>query len=135
MQMYCPSLEPQRGLCQGADLSVLPAIKHTFPHANSLYDIGVKILSVTSVTRAMIADFNSLQAGLIFDASQIDPGVSETSEQSPFSAGFNIRSVQDPIGYTRATPEAFCFQRSLQNISIILENHRRGSRDFRVCAD
>jgi len=60
----------------------------------------------------MIADFNSLQAGLTFDASQIDPGVSETSEQSPFSAGINIRSVQDPIGYTRATPEALYFQRS-----------------------
>ena len=29
MQMYCTSLEPKRGLGQGADLSVLTAIKHT----------------------------------------------------------------------------------------------------------
>jgi len=29
MQMYCTSLEPKRGLGQGADLSVLSAIKHT----------------------------------------------------------------------------------------------------------
>jgi len=68
MQMYCTSLEPKRGLGQGADLNVLTAIKHTLPHAKSLHDIGVRQLSSSGVTRAMIADFNSLQAGLIFDA-------------------------------------------------------------------
>ena len=37
MQMYCTSLEPQRGLGQGADLSILTAIKYTLPQAKSLY--------------------------------------------------------------------------------------------------
>jgi len=39
MQMYCTSLEPNRGLGQGADLSVLTAIKYTLSHAKSLHDI------------------------------------------------------------------------------------------------
>jgi len=53
----------------------------------------------------MISDFNSLQVGLIFDASQITTGLNETSEQDPVGTGFKIRSVQDSIGYTRATPD------------------------------
>jgi len=62
-------------------------------------------LSATAVTRAMIADFNSLQVGLIFDASHVTPGVNETSEQNPLTSGFNNRSAHDPIGYTKATPD------------------------------
>ena len=106
MQMYCTSLEPKHGLSQGEDLSVLTAIKHTLPHAKSLYDIGVRQLSTSGVTCAIIADFNSLQAGLIiFDASHVTPGDNKTSEQSPTTSYFNIRSAQDPIGYTKATPD------------------------------
>jgi len=105
MQMYCTSLEPKRGLGQGADLSVLTAITHTLPHAKSLHDIRVHKLSATAVSRAMIADFNSLQAELIFDASHVTPGVNETSEQTPLTSCFNIRSAQDTIGYTKATPD------------------------------
>ena len=65
MQMDCTNLEPKRGLGQGADLSVLTAIKHTLLHAASLHDIGVRLLSASDVTRAMIANFSSLQGGLI----------------------------------------------------------------------
>jgi len=53
----------------------------------------------------MITDFNSLQGGSIFDASQITTGLNETSEQDPFGTGFHIRSVQDSRGYTRASPD------------------------------
>jgi len=42
---------------------------------------------------------------LIFDASHVTPGDNETSEQSPTTSDFNIRSAQDPIGYTKATPD------------------------------
>ena len=52
----------------------------------------------------MIVDFNSLQAGLLFNASYVAPGVNETSEQSPSSEGCDIRSIQDPTGYTPGTP-------------------------------
>jgi len=37
MQMCCTSLEPKRGLGQGADLSILTAMKCTLPQAKSLY--------------------------------------------------------------------------------------------------
>jgi len=73
MQIYCTNLEPKRGLGQGADLSVLTAIKYTLLHAASLYDIGVRPLSASDVTRAIIADFSSLHRGLIYDASHITP--------------------------------------------------------------
>jgi len=106
MQMYCTSLEPKRGLGQGADLSHGTHCHQTYtPHAKSLHDIGVRQLSASDVTRAMIADFNSLQAGLIFNASHVTPGDNETSEQSPTTSDFNIRSAQDPIGYTKVTPD------------------------------
>jgi len=105
VQMNCTSLEPKRGLGQGADLSVLTAIKHTLPHTKSLHDIAVRQLSASGVTRAMIADLNSLHAGLIFDASHVTPGDNKTSEQSPTTSDFKIRSAQDPIGYTNATPD------------------------------
>ena len=105
MQMYCTSLEPKRGLGQGADLSVLTAFKHTLPHAKSLYDIGVRILSPSEVTRAMLADFNSVKGGLVFDATQVDSLQNETSERNPLGEGFHLRSARDPLGYTRATPD------------------------------
>ena len=35
IQMYCISLEPKHGLGQGADLSILTAIKFTLPPAKS----------------------------------------------------------------------------------------------------
>jgi len=62
--MYCTSLEPKRGLGQGANLSILTAIKYTLPQAKSLYDIGVRVMSAADITRAMLADFNSMKGGL-----------------------------------------------------------------------
>jgi len=85
MQMYCTSLEPKRGLGQGADLSILTAIKYTIPHAKSLHDIGVRAMSAADVTRAMLADFNSLKGGSVFDATQVDSLCNETSERNPFT--------------------------------------------------
>jgi len=48
MQMYCTGLKPKRGLGQGADLSILTAIKYTLSQAKSLYDIGVRVMPPTS---------------------------------------------------------------------------------------
>jgi len=105
MKMYCTSLEPKRGLGQGADLSILTAIKYTLPQAKSLHDIGVRVMSAVDTTRAMLADFNSMKGGFVFDATQVDSLVNETSERNPFGKGHNLRSVRDPSGYTRATPD------------------------------
>jgi len=41
MHMYCTSLEPKRGLDQGADLSIRTAKKYTLPQAKSMYTIEI----------------------------------------------------------------------------------------------
>ena len=61
-------------------------------------------MSDANITRAMLADFDSMKGKTIFDATQVDFLDNETSERNPFGKGRNLRSVRDPIGYTRATP-------------------------------
>jgi len=65
MQMHCTRLEPNRGLGQGADISILTAIKYTLPQAKSLYDIGVNVMSAADIKRAMLANFNSIKGGSV----------------------------------------------------------------------
>jgi len=84
MQMYCTSLEPKRGLGQGADLSILTAIKYTLPQAKSLYDIRVHVMSAADITRAMLADFDSMTGRSVFDTTQVDSLDNQTSERNPF---------------------------------------------------
>jgi len=73
MQMYCTSLEPKRGLGQGADLSILIAIKYTPPQAKSLYGNGVRIMSDADITRAMLTDFNSIKGVLYLTSPKSTP--------------------------------------------------------------
>ena len=42
IQLFCTSLEPKTLLGQGADLTLLTAIRKTHPHAKTLHDIGVR---------------------------------------------------------------------------------------------
>jgi len=65
MQMNCTCLEPKCGLGQRADLSILTTIKYTLPQAKSLYDIGVCVMSAAHITRAILADFNSMKGGSV----------------------------------------------------------------------
>jgi len=81
MQMYCTSLESKRGLGQGADLSILTAIKYTVPQAKSPYDIGVRVMSAADITRAMLTDFDSMKGGSILDATQVNSLDNETMRQ------------------------------------------------------
>jgi len=62
-------------------------------------------MSAADITRAMLADFNSMKGGSVFDATQVDSLDNETSECNPSRTGHNFRSVRDPSGYTRATPD------------------------------
>jgi len=101
--MYCTSLEPRPCLGQGADLSILIAIRFTLPQAKSLYDIidiEVPVMSAADITRAMLADFDSMKGGSVFDATQVDSFDNETSQRNPFKG-----TMRDPIGYTQATPD------------------------------
>jgi len=63
--MYCTSLEPKRGLGHDADLGILTTIKYTLPQAKSLYEIGVRVMSAADITRARLADFNSMIGGSV----------------------------------------------------------------------
>jgi len=53
----------------------------------------------------MLADFDSMKGGTVFDATQVDSLDNATSGRNPFGKGHNLRSVRDPIGYDRATPD------------------------------
>ena len=97
MQMYCTSLEPKRGLGHGADLSILTAIKYTLPQAKSLYDNGVRVMSDADITRAMLADFDSMKGGSVFDATEVDSLDNEISEHNPFGHPFG-QKAQSLIG-------------------------------------
>jgi len=70
MQMFGTGLELKRVLCQGADLSILTAIKYTLPQAQLLYDIGIHVMSAADITIAMLSDFNSTKGG--FDATLVN---------------------------------------------------------------
>jgi len=72
MQIYCTGLEPKRILGQGADLCILTAMKYTLPWAKSLYDIGVRVMSAADISRAILADFDSMKGGSVFDTTQAD---------------------------------------------------------------
>jgi hypothetical protein len=53
----------------------------------------------------LIAAFNSMLGGTIFDASQALSDDFETSKQNPFGAECHLRSSQDPVGYSKGAPD------------------------------
>ena len=61
-------------------------------------------VSAADVTRAMLANINSIREGLVFDVTQ-DSLHNETSERNLFGKGHDHRSILEPIGYSRATPD------------------------------
>jgi len=84
MQMFCTSLEPKTQRGQDADLSIMSALTLTNLGAKSLFDLGVCCKPRSETTRGMIAAFDSMLGGTIFDASQPSCDDFETSEQNPF---------------------------------------------------
>jgi len=79
MHMFCTSLEPNIKQGQGADLSIMTAFKITNPGAKSLFDLCVRLKPRSDTTRGMIAAFDSMLGGTIFDASQASSDDLETS--------------------------------------------------------
>jgi len=84
IQLFCTSLEPKTKPEQGADLSIIAALKITNSGAKLLFDLGVGCKARSDTTRSMIAAFNSMLGATIFDASQASSNDFETSEQKPF---------------------------------------------------
>jgi len=54
---------------QGADVSILTALKITKPGAKSLFDLGIRCKPHSDTTHNMIAAFDSIMGSTIFDAS------------------------------------------------------------------
>jgi len=69
---------------QGADFSILTALKITKPGAKSLFDLGVRSKPCSDTTHNMIAAFDSMLDGTIFDVSQASSDDLATSEQNSF---------------------------------------------------
>jgi len=90
---------------QGADLSIMTALKITKPGAKSLFDLGVRCKPHSDTTHYMIKAFDSMMGGAIFDASQASSDDFETSEQHPSSDECNLRSPRDPVGYSKCAPD------------------------------
>jgi len=61
----------------------LAALTLTNPGAKSLFDLGVRCKPCSETTRGMIAAFDSMLGGTIFDALQASSDDFETSEQNP----------------------------------------------------
>ena len=93
-------------------------------------------MSAADVTRAMLADLNSLKGGPVFDATQVDSFCNETSERNPFGDGYNLRSARDPIGYTRATPDPKLGTMAKPCVVLCTQNGSKAKalrcKDFRV---
>jgi len=106
IQLFCTSLEPKTKQGQGADLSIMPALKITKPGAKLLFDLGVRCKPRADTTRNMIAAFDSMMGNTIFDASQTLSDDFETSEQNRFGDEWHLRSSRDAVGYSTGAPNS-----------------------------
>ena len=105
IQLYPRSLERKRGLAQGADFSLLTAIRTQHPSANTWADLGVHVPSASSGTAAALAALAAYTGGTRFTADAQPASAVETSEQSPLSlhslAADEADDPHAPPGYTR----------------------------------
>ena len=108
-----------RSVGKGEDFSIMTAIKMTKPNAKSLYDVDIRAQSQDEVTQALLATFEVTRAcsketrallaafaetrgGSIFNTTHVLTNAEETSEPIVFADGYNVRSLHDPVRYTRA---------------------------------
>ena len=106
MQIICTSLEPNIKQGQGADLSITTALTLTNPGAKSLFDLGVRCKPRSETTRGMIAAFDSMLGGTIFDASQASSDDFEHQSKilSVMSATCDYLAIQLAIPKVHPTP-------------------------------
>ena len=82
----------------------MTALTLTNPGAKSLCDLGVRCKPRSETTRGIIAVFDSMLDGTIFEASQASCDAFETSGQNPFSDDCHLQSSRDPVGYSKGAP-------------------------------
>ena len=106
IQLYPKSLEPKNGPAQGADFSLLTAVKAQFPHATTWRDLGVATPSSSNTTASALAALAAYSGGECFVADKLADSGMETSERSPahlhsLAEGEEDASANAPAGYTR----------------------------------
>jgi hypothetical protein len=106
IQLYPKSLEPKNGPAQGADFSLLTAVKAQFPHATTWRDLGVATPSNSHTMVSALAALAVYSGGERFVADKLADSGMETSERSPthlhsLAEGEEDESANAPPGYTR----------------------------------
>ena len=81
-----------------ATFLVYNTTKITNPGAKSRFDLGIRCKRRSETTCGMIAAFDSMLGGTLFDASQASSDDFETSEQNSFGEDCHLRSSRDPVG-------------------------------------
>jgi hypothetical protein len=115
IQLYPKSFEPSRGKGQGADFSLLSALKVSHPKAITLRHLGITEHGASSSTAALLLAFSEYTTADTFCAADIDDngadqhGQQPSSELSPLHlralSGEHPRRSTDPVGYVRSTPD------------------------------
>jgi hypothetical protein len=83
IQLYPKSLEPKNGPAQGADFSLLTAIKAKFPNAITWRGLGVENSAGSRATASALAALAAYSGGERFSADTLNHSSLDTSEQSP----------------------------------------------------
>jgi hypothetical protein len=83
IQLYPKSLEPKNGPAQGADFSLLTAVKTQFPRAITWRDLGVTMPSNSHTTAAALSALAASSGGERLVADKLENSGMETSERSP----------------------------------------------------
>ena len=127
IQLYPKSAEPAKGKAQGADFSLLTALRQQHPNANTWRDLGVAPAKDSELTTATMAVFASYHGGTRWTADSLVNDTDETSDRSPISlaalASENTSSI--PHGYTRGMqdPKNLGLQRRIKNsMASVAEN-------------
>ena len=78
MQLYPKSLERKNGPAQGADFSLLSAVREASPLAKTWSDLGVVPPRASAVTTAALAALSAYAGGTRFTADALSASASET---------------------------------------------------------
>jgi len=79
IQLYPKTLEPKNGPAQGADISLLTAVKTQYPNAKTWRDVGVVTPRNSHATASALGAFASYSASVRFSADQSDDSANKTS--------------------------------------------------------
>jgi hypothetical protein len=102
IQLYLKSFEPKIGSGQGRDLSLLTTLAHSRPHAKSLFDLGERSNTASSITLALIASFNSMEGGTSFSADELREYQTDEKCESSNPPGYSV-NAPDPAPWPSHT--------------------------------